>query len=100
MSSQQEVSAFGADDQSDTGDLWTLHCKGTEWIKGEPVRFKHVDTEVWLSLSGNTYGRPIHGHMEVVGATYPESTSYWKTAEGLFLQPTLKITRPTTHDEL
>jgi predicted transcriptional regulator len=30
---------------------------------------------VYLSASGHTFGRPIHGQMEIVGLTMPDSTS-------------------------
>lgn len=99
LSSQQEVSAFGGDDDSDTGDYWTVHCKSRYWQKNETVKFKHVDTGMWLSLSGNIYGRPIFGQLEVVCSSSAESSSYWKTAEGVYVQPTDKIEK-NAHDEL
>lgn len=36
----------------------------------------------WLSLSGRVYDRPISGQYEVVGMNYPDSSSFWKVAEG------------------
>lgn len=100
LSSQQEVSAFGSDTDSDTGDHWMVYCKSRYWLKQESVRLKHVDTGMWLSLSGNTYGRPIFGQLEVICSTSPDSSSYWKTAEGVYIQPTSKSDKPTVHDEL
>lgn len=40
----------------------------------------------WLSLSGQSFGRPISGQMEVIGATYADSSSYWKAQEGVFVR--------------
>lgn len=100
LSSQQEVSAFGSDEDSDTGDHWIVYCRSRYWLKNESVRFKHVDTEMWLSLSGNIYGRPIFGQLEVVCSTTSESTSYWKTAEGVYVQPTTNAQSRQIHDEL
>lgn len=100
LSSQQEVSAFGDDNDSDTGDHWVIYCKGRFWQKTEQVKFKHIDTGTWLSLSGNTYGRPIFGQLEVICATSADSTSSWKTAEGVYVQPTKKSETSSGHDEL
>lgn len=100
LSNQQEVSAFGGDADSDTGDHWMVYCKTRYWQKGETVRFKHVDTDTWISLSGNTYGRPIFGQLEVICSTSgTDSSSYWKTAEGVYVEPTVKTTS-SEHDEL
>lgn len=102
LSSQQEVSAFGGDQDSDTGDHWKIHCKTRFWQKDEAIRLKHVDTDRWLSLSGNTYGRPIFGQMEVVCSQESDLTSHWKTVEGVYVQPTSKQSDATqsSHDEL
>lgn len=100
LSSQQEVSAFGGDDESDTGDHWKLYCPGKIWLKTEAIRLKHVDTDQWLSLSGNAYGRPIYGQMEVICSPSSDKFSFWKTAEGIFVQPTGKTESSSVHDEL
>lgn len=41
----------------------------------------------WLCTSGQTYGRPIGGQMEICGLSYSDSSCYWKTAEGIFIKP-------------
>jgi len=101
LSNNQEVSAFGKDGEGDTGDNWTVMCSGDYWERDTAMRLKHVDTEVWLSLSGHTYGRPIHGQMEVCGVSYPDSASYWKTAEGVFVKPDdgKFLPKGSVHDE-
>lgn len=101
LSSQQEVSAFGSDKESDTGDHWALHCSGEVWLKTQPARLKHVDTDQWLTLSGNSYGRPIYGQMEVICSPTTDQSSFWKTAEGIFVQPTGSASSSSSvHDEL
>lgn len=100
LSSQQEVSAFGNDSDSDTGDHWMVYCRSRYWQKNESIRLKHVDTGMWLSLSGNIYGRPIFGQLEVVCSTNPESSSNWKTAEGVYVHPTATSETVSKHDEL
>ena len=43
----QEVSAFGGDDSSDSGDNWEVECSSSQaqyWQRDENVRLKHVDT--------------------------------------------------------
>ena len=43
----QEVSAFGGDDHSDSGDNWQVECVSANsqfWQRDDNVRLKHVDT--------------------------------------------------------
>ncbi|KHJ93699.1 MIR domain protein [Oesophagostomum dentatum] len=82
----QEVSCFGNDAQSDTGDNWQLVCDTEAWMESEPVKFKHVDTGIYLALSGQQYGRPIHGQREVVGTDGLTNSGRWKAAEGVFMK--------------
>ncbi|KAJ1346428.1 hypothetical protein KIN20_001207 [Parelaphostrongylus tenuis] len=82
----QEVSCFGNGGQSDSGDDWQLICDSEEWMETEAVKFKHVDTGVYLALSGQQFGRPIHGQREVVGTDSLTSTGKWLAAEGVFMK--------------
>lgn len=100
ISSQQEVSAFGKSGDGDTGDNWTVHCSTENWLRSDEVRFKHVDTEKWLSVSGRTYGRPISGQMEVIGSKYTDASCYWRVGEGIFIKPDPDNLLPSPHDEL
>merc|ERR1711972_952835 len=50
----------------DTGDVWKVICSGDAWPRDDTVSFKHVDTGVFLGVSGRTFGRPINGQMEVM----------------------------------
>ena len=100
LSGQQEVSAFGDDNDSDTGDNWMLYCKSRYWQKNSQIRLKHVDTDTWLALSGNSYGRPISGQLEVISSDSSDVASIWTAAEGVYVQPTGQPEPPPKHDEL
>lgn len=100
LSGQQEVSAFGTSGEGDTGDNWTVLCGGDNWEVNTKVRFKHLDTEVFLAVSGHTYGRPINGQMEIIGTTYSDTSSYWTAKEGVYVKPSEDGKNIAGHDEL
>ncbi|XP_058059217.1 stromal cell-derived factor 2 [Anopheles bellator] len=101
LSGNQEISAYGDEHgQGDTGDHWVLICSGDSWLRSNPVRFQHKDTNMYLGVSGRTFGRPINGQMEVVGVPNPYSGTEWVAAEGLFIHPTEKDSGPRVHTEL
>lgn len=87
LSGEQEVSCYGVDGLGDTGDHWEVICSSDAWVRDSPVRFRHVDTAVFLGLSGRSFGRPISGQMEVVGFNNPQHGTRWTTAEGLYIVP-------------
>uniref|UniRef100_A0A3P9ME77 Stromal cell-derived factor 2 n=1 Tax=Oryzias latipes TaxID=8090 RepID=A0A3P9ME77_ORYLA len=87
LSSNQEVSAFGEEGEGDHLDEWTVHCAGSVWKREEAIRFRHKATDVLLSVTGEQYGRPIHGQMEVHGMASPSQHSLWKAMEGIFMKP-------------
>lgn len=39
----------------------------------------------YLAATGRTYGRPIHGQVEVVGVSYDTGHIQWQAMEGLFI---------------
>ncbi|KAI1708237.1 MIR domain-containing protein [Ditylenchus destructor] len=86
--SHQEISCFGKEGEgSDTGDHYKVVCNGDLWNEDDEVRFKHVDTGMYLATSGQQYGRPISGQREVVGRS--SSSGYdalWTTAEGIYIK--------------
>ena len=120
LSSQQEISAFGEGGRGDTGDVWLVMCEGDYWTRGDNMRLKHVDTGMYLSASGHTFGRPIQGQvntslslflnllinqsicqMEIVGQQRPDGSTYWKTQEGVYIHQTdFDPKRQNAHDEL
>ncbi|XP_006021586.1 stromal cell-derived factor 2-like protein 1 [Alligator sinensis] len=97
LSNNQEVSAFGDDGEGDDLDIWTVQCSGTYWERDDAVRFKHMGTEVFLSITGEQYGHPIRGQREVHGMSTPNHHNYWKAMEGVFIKPSVESAK---HDEL
>lgn len=85
MSGNQEISCYGEDGIGDTGDNWEVICYGNSWLRDEPVKLRHIDTNNYLSVSGRTFGRPINGQMEIIGVSNPQHACDWKAAEGLFI---------------
>lgn len=41
----------------------------------------------YLGVTGQQYGRPIHGQNEVVGLNRPGVQAKWLTMEGVFINP-------------
>uniref|UniRef100_A0A3P8VTZ3 MIR domain-containing protein n=1 Tax=Cynoglossus semilaevis TaxID=244447 RepID=A0A3P8VTZ3_CYNSE len=97
----QEVSAFGENGEGDDLDVWAVQCDGDHWEWDEVVRFKHVGTNVFLSVTEEQYGHPIRGQQEVYGMSSPSSCRrhppWWCAMEGVFIQPSQELLR---HDEL
>lgn len=87
LSSNQEVSAFGDSGEGDTGDNWVVVCSSDYWERGGTIRLKHGDTDMFMSMSGHSYGRPISGQKEICAISYSDSNCYWKAAEGIFVKP-------------
>ncbi|CAG9827207.1 unnamed protein product [Diabrotica balteata] len=85
LSSNQEISCYGDNGEGDSGDNWMVICSGDSWQRDESIMFKHVDTDMYLSVSGRTFGRPINGQMEVIGVRSSTGSVHWQTAEGVFL---------------
>ncbi|XP_007953644.1 stromal cell-derived factor 2-like protein 1 [Orycteropus afer afer] len=93
-----EVSAFGEDGEGDDLDLWTVRCSGQQWERQASVRFQHVGTSVFLSVTGEQYGSPIRGQYEVHGMSSASSHNTWKAMEGVFIKPSAEPS--AAHDEL
>ena len=61
-----QVSCFGDDLHSDTGDNWKAEMdKASEWVKDKKVRFQHMDTGSFLGSHDKKFNRPIAGQTEV-----------------------------------
>ncbi|MBN3320999.1 SDF2 factor, partial [Atractosteus spatula] len=102
LSANQEVSAFGEDGEGDTLDEWTVLCGGELWERAEPVRLRHAATEGLLSVTGEQYGRPIHGQREVHAMRQASQHNYWRAMEGVFVKPSEvpgRDARRTLHTE-
>ncbi|XP_071550076.1 stromal cell-derived factor 2-like [Panulirus ornatus] len=87
LSDKQEISAFGEEGEGDSGDEWMVICDGEEWGRHQNIMVRHVDTDVYLGVTGQQYGRPIHGQNEVVGLARPGVQAKWQTMEGVFINP-------------
>nr|VZI34875.1 unnamed protein product [Spirometra erinaceieuropaei] len=87
LSQNYEVSAFGADGVGDEGDDWKLHCDSSFWKRNEPFKLQHVSTSGYLHVSGRTFGHPISGQYEVAASGSSAYGSRWKSAEGVYVQP-------------
>ncbi|XP_075215554.1 stromal cell-derived factor 2 [Lycorma delicatula] len=86
LSGNQEISAYGNDGEGDSGDHWIVVCDNDFWERDEEIMLKHDDTNVYLSATGQTYGRPINGQHEIVGVDWPNGNQvHWKAMEGLFI---------------
>eukprot|EP00049_Salpingoeca_infusionum_P026916 m.28948 g.28948 ORF g.28948 m.28948 type:complete len:220 (+) comp9093_c0_seq1:204-863(+) len=98
LSGGQEVSAYGGDTQSDSGDNWVLECSGKTWERSEKVRFLHKDTKKYLHSTGrHQYNHPIAGHREVSCESKKGSLNQWIAKEGYFVKAD---TAAAKHDEL
>ncbi|KAH3750965.1 stromal cell-derived factor 2-like [Dreissena polymorpha] len=87
LSHNLEVSAFGEDGEGDEGDNWAVICSGKHWSRNEKVRLKHVVTEYYLHVAGETFGRPIAGQREVSAYSSPSDLNYWQAMEGIYVKP-------------
>ncbi|XP_041360908.1 stromal cell-derived factor 2-like [Gigantopelta aegis] len=87
LSRNLEVSAFGEEGEGDEGDNWVIVCPGQHWLRSEKVRIKNVVTGHYLHVSGDSFGRPIHGQREISGYPSPTEMNYWQAAEGIFIKP-------------
>ncbi|KAF2075038.1 hypothetical protein CYY_003648 [Polysphondylium violaceum] len=85
LTRQNEVSCFGDNGEGDTGDNWEVQVEGKEWMRGQPVRFYHVDTKAYLHASPNSkYQNPIPGQIEVAGSSKKSDDNLWTTEEGIY----------------
>lgn len=101
LSGNQEISCYGDESgEGDSGDHWEVICSGDAWMRENTIKFRHVDTSQYLSISGRTFGRPINGQMEVIGIGNAYSGTDWKAAEGLFIHPREVKENSYEHTEL
>lgn len=103
LSGNQEISCYGDESgEGDSGDHWEVVCSGDYWRRDSKVRFKHTDTDMYLSVSGRTFGRPINGQMEVIGVSSPHQAE-WSTVEGVYVhqdESRQNPQAPAAHTEL
>ncbi|KAM7275101.1 hypothetical protein ACFE04_016967 [Oxalis oulophora] len=90
ISGNLEVSCFGGEQESDTGDYWRLMIEGsgTTWKLDERVRLHHVDTGGYLHSHDKKYQRIAGGQQEVCGVREKNRDNVWLAAEGVYLPVT------------
>lgn len=50
-------------------------------------------------MTGDTFGRPIHGQSEVCAYPNPNDFNYWMVAEGVFIKPSDQSTESQDGDD-
>lgn len=87
ISGNLEVSCFGGDSESDTGDYWRLEIEdsGKTWKQDQKIRLKHVDTSGYLHSHDYKYNRIAGGQQEVCGVREKRPDNIWVAAEGVYL---------------
>ncbi|KAI7838401.1 hypothetical protein COHA_007805 [Chlorella ohadii] len=87
LSNNQEVSCFGDDKNSDSGDVWRVEWDDGSmqaWQRDAPVRLLHKDTGAFLSTHAVKYQRPIPGHTEVMAMKTKGVHTLWRATEGVY----------------
>ncbi|KAD5507754.1 hypothetical protein E3N88_15457 [Mikania micrantha] len=90
ISGNLEVSCFGDDGNSDTGDYWRLEIEGSgkTWRQDQRIRLRHVDTSGYLHSHDKKYNRIAGGQQEVCGVREKRADNVWLAAEGIYLPTT------------
>ncbi|KAG8379722.1 hypothetical protein BUALT_Bualt07G0119000 [Buddleja alternifolia] len=90
ISGNLEVSCFGSDGESDTGDYWSVEIEGSgkTWRQDQRVRLRHVDTGGYLHSHDKKYTRIAGGQQEVCGVREKRADNVWLAAEGVYLPAT------------
>ncbi|KAL4320320.1 hypothetical protein GQ457_18G003100 [Hibiscus cannabinus] len=87
ISGNLEVSCFGGESESDTGDYWRLIIEGDgkTWKQDQRIRLQHIDTSGYLHSHDKKYSRIAGGQQEVCGVREKRAGSVWLAAEGVYL---------------
>ncbi|KAH9612016.1 hypothetical protein KSS87_021511 [Heliosperma pusillum] len=87
ISGNLEVSCYGGENNSDTGDYWKLEIegKGNIWRQDQKVRLQHVDTGGYLHSHDKKFQRIAGGQQEVCGVKEKSRDNVWMAAEGVYL---------------
>ncbi|KAK7311905.1 hypothetical protein RJT34_10370 [Clitoria ternatea] len=90
ISGNLEVSCFGGESESDTGDYWRLLIEGSgkTWKQDQKIRLQHVDTGGYLHSHDKKYSRIAGGQQEVCGVREKRADNVWLAAEGVYLPVT------------
>ncbi|CAL5001890.1 unnamed protein product [Urochloa decumbens] len=87
LSGNLEVSCFGGDELSDTGDYWRLEIEGSGkvWKRDQKIRLRHIDTGGYLHSHNKKYNRLGGGQQEVCGVREKKADNIWLAVEGVYL---------------
>ncbi|KAH0762857.1 hypothetical protein KY290_018930 [Solanum tuberosum] len=90
ISGNMEVSCFGDDKESDTGDYWRLEIEGSgkTWRQDQRIRLQHIDTGGYLHSHDKKYTRIAGGQQEVCGVKEKRPDNVWLAAEGIYFPVT------------
>ncbi|CAM0904930.1 unnamed protein product [Alopecurus aequalis] len=81
-----EVSCFGGEGESDTGDYWMLEIEGggKTWRQNQRIRLRHVDTGGYLHSHDRKFTRTAGGQQEVCGVGDKRPDNVWLATEGVY----------------
>ncbi|XP_003573653.2 stromal cell-derived factor 2-like protein isoform X2 [Brachypodium distachyon] len=87
ITGNMEVSCFGGEVESDTGDYWMLEIEGNvkTWRQNQRIRLRHVDTGGYLHSHDRKYTRIAGGQQEVCGVGDKRPDNVWLAAEGVYV---------------
>lgn len=87
ISGNLEVSCFGGETESDTGDYWRVDVEGSgkAWKQNQRIRLQHIDTKGYLHSHNKKYQRIAGGQQEVCGVREKRPDNVWLAAEGVYL---------------
>ncbi|XP_062101745.1 stromal cell-derived factor 2-like protein [Humulus lupulus] len=90
ITGNQEVSCFGGENESDTGDHWRLLIEGSgkTWKQNQRIRLQHIDTGAMLHSHDKKYTRIAGGQQEVCSVAEKRPDNVWLAAEGVYLPVT------------
>ncbi|KAH9760377.1 Stromal cell-derived factor 2-like protein [Citrus sinensis] len=90
ISGNLEISCFGGEEESDTGDYWRVMIEGSgkTWRQDQRIRLQHVDTGGYLHSHPKKYQRIAGGQQEVCGVREKRADNVWLAAEGVYLPVT------------
>lgn len=109
ISGKQEVTCYGDENQSDTGDNWKIICTKTSdeyWRRGEAFALQHIDTGYYLFSSRksnfndrNCRNCPIIGQLEIACSDKKVKGAKWITHHGFYFRPWDYDDDPSKYDK-
>ncbi|KAG0479534.1 hypothetical protein HPP92_010392 [Vanilla planifolia] len=74
ISGNLEVSCFGGDDESNTGDHWQLDIEGNgTWKRNQRIKLRHIDTGAYLHSHKHRYKGSVEGSRRYTKFWMPKS---------------------------